>query len=251
MRKYRIYQKYFFILFFIFFAIDSFPQTKIEAGPLAGISWYNGDLNSQQLFYKVHPSLRGIIRYSLNDRIAFRGGLQYVKISGSYPSSLNGIHLRSLSDDPYSFKRNVGDFSTLMEINFFSFDHPHNPASIFTPYIAFGLGAIYYDSYKEVSNNNGKKSTIILSLPFGIGVKWKANNWLNLGADWSFRKTFADDLDLVGSNTPVDPSDPFGFDESKLTHNNDWISVFGIYATFNIFSKREKCYDGFHDSGRN
>ncbi|WP_233248594.1 hypothetical protein, partial [Desulfonatronum sp. SC1] len=69
--------------------------------------------------------------------------------------------------------------------------------------------------------------------------------WMKLGAEWTFRKTFTDDLDLIGFNNPIDPSDPYRFNQNTLSHNNDWYSVVGLYMTFSIFSRRDKCHDGF------
>ncbi|TCO10405.1 type IX secretion system protein PorG [Natronoflexus pectinivorans] len=239
-------------LAFLFIGFLSAPveaQTKIEGGPFLGISWYNGDLNPDRMFYNIHPSIGGIIRYNVNDRIAFRGGLQLAGLSGSYPE-FNDVHLREYDSAPYSFKRNVIDLSTLLEINFFSFDHPHRPETIFTPYVALGVASTFYTRYEEVDDNHSEKPTFVLSLPFGAGVKWKVTDWFKLGAEWTFRKTFTDDLDVVGTDFPVNPGDPFGFGRSNWTHNNDWYSIVGVYATFNIFTRDAKCYDGFHNRGR-
>lgn len=229
--------------FLYVFMASAVSQTKLEGGPVVGLSWYNGDLNPGRQFYNVHPAIGGLIRYSINDRIAFRGGLTMIGISGSYPRA--GIHLTGASNEPYSFNRTFFDATTFVEINFFSFDHPHKEETEFTPYAKIGIGSAFYKRYFEDAGRQSEQSTFILSLPFGAGAKIKVNEWIKVGAEWTFRKTFADDLDLVGQGISVDPSDPFGFGQSTLTHNNDWYSSVTAFMTFRLFSRRAKCHDGF------
>ena len=218
-------------------------QTILEAGPLLGVSWYNGDLNPQRQFYRVHPSGGVIVRYSVNDRIAFRAGASLVSISGAYP--FDDVYMPQISDEPYKFNRTFGDITTMMEINFFSFDHPFNKESTFSPYVTFGLGSFFYKRYLQENGNHTEKPVFVLSLPFGGGVKWKLKNGLKLGLEWTFRKTFTDDLDLVGTNYSVNPSDPYGFNQKVTTHNNDWFSVVGISATFSLVKRKGQCNAGF------
>ena len=223
---------------------DAKAQASLEAGPYAGVSWYNGDLSPQRYFYKMHPSFGGLIRYSLNDRLSFRGSFIYGGISGSYPEKNVLLRPNPLAidpDAPYDFQRNVGDIAVMFEMNLFPFDHPYKNNSTFTPYVAVGLGTIFYQRFTE----NSEKSHFVLSLPFGAGVKWRVKNGIRLGAEWTMRKSFADDLDVVGHGNSVDPSNPFGFDTYTTSHNNDWVSFVGVYATFTLWSRRSKCDAGF------
>jgi hypothetical protein len=218
-------------------------QVKLEGGPYLGVSWYNGDLNPNRQFQSIQPAFGGIVRYSVNDRIAFRGGALLAGISGDYPQQ--SVYLPTSSDDAYHFNREVLDLTALLELNFFSFDHPTNKESVFTPYFSLGIGSVFYKRYTEDNGNHDEKPTFVLSLPFGAGVKWKVNDWVNVGAEWTLRKTFVDDLDVVGQNNAVNGSNPLGFQNTALTHNNDWYSVVGVYATFNLYTGRDKCRDGF------
>jgi hypothetical protein len=218
-------------------------QSVLEAGPLIGISWYNGDLNPQQQFYRVHPSAGVLVRYVLNDRIAFNASGSIAGISGAYPA--NNVVLPQANGGDYRFNRNLGDITAKMELNFFSFDHPFNKKSVLTPYLTFGIGSIFYKRYLQENGNDSEKPVFVLSLPFGGGVKWKATNSLKLGLEWTLRKTFVDDLDLVGFGNPVDPSDPYGFNESVGSHNNDWISVFAASVTFTLKYRSGDCNAGF------
>lgn len=218
-------------------------QWKVEAGPYIGISWYNGDLNPSKQFYNIHPAFGGLLRYVFNDRLALRGNVLIAGVSGEYPAK--DVYLPENNPDNYSFKRDLLDIAMLFEINLFSFDNPSLKKSAFTPYMAFGVGSVFYERYTEDNGSHNEKPSFVLSLPFGAGVKWKAGDRLNLGAEWTLRKIFADDLDVVGFDNSIDGSNPIGFSNTTITHNNDWCSVFGVYATFTILGRRDKCRDGF------
>ena len=74
--------------------------------------------------------------------------------------------------------------------------------------MAFGVGSVFYERYTEDNGSHNEKPSFVLSLPFGAGVKWKAGDRLNLGAEWTLRKIFADDLDVVGFDNSIDGSNP-------------------------------------------
>ena len=217
-------------------------QVLIEGGPYVGVSWYNGDLNPQRFFYNMHPSFGGLLRFSINDRLALRGTYIFGGISGSYPSK--NVLLYEFNDDPYEFKRNINDIAVMFEMNMFSFDHPYKKNSTFTPYISVGLGTILYKRFTEENGISSEKSHFVLSLPFGAGVKWRIKKGIKLGAEWTMSKSFDDDLDVVGSNNSVNPSDPFRFNTYQASHNNDWVSYVGVYLSFTILNRRYRCDDG-------
>ena len=113
-------------------------------------------------------------------------------------------------------------------------------------YNFFGASDIKaYNTFYKRFIDNTEKPQFVLSLPFGAGVKWRLKPGLRVGMEWSLRKCFADDLDLVGFNNSVNPSDPYGFNTRKATHNNDWVSFVGVYASFTILNRRSKCSAGF------
>jgi len=217
------------------FSISIKSQALIEGGPFLGISWYNGDLNPERLFYNIHPAFGGLVRYSINDRLGFKGSYTLGKISGEYP--IKKVIIREEENLRYEFSRMVHDVAIMFEVNFFSFDHPHKKSTSFSPYLAFGAGTIFYKRFEE----NKEIPHFVLSLPFGIGVKWKLKKGLRVGAEWSMRKSFADDLDYTGYNNPVNPSDPYGFNQWKAAHNNDWVSFVGAYVSVVMWNRRHKC----------
>jgi len=236
-----------YILFFIFvftqITLSGQKYARLSVGPAAGVSWYNGDLNHSRQFYRIHPSFGGFLRYAVGDRIAYTASINSVGVSGKY--KFEGNYYPNSENVDYQFKRNVIDVATMMEINFFSFDHPYDASARFTPYLTFGLGGAIYDRYKEQEGKINEKPTFVLSLPFGAGVKWKINRWTQVGAQWSFRKLTADDIDYVGFTNGINPQDPFNYRTRSVIHNNDWYSIFGVYLSFQIYTKGGKCFDGF------
>ena len=107
-----------------------------------------------------------------------------------------------------------------------------------------GLGYMYYRRYFEGSVDGSENPQFILSLPFGLGLKWKLSDWLHVGLEWNFRKTFVDDIDKMGSGA-IDPSDPYGFEESTDWHNNDWYSFAGIFLAIDVFHQKVPCNAGY------
>ena len=135
--------------------------------------------------------------------------------------------------------------ATQLEINFFEYDHPFKKEeTLFSPYISLGLGYTLYSKYRPNENSNSENPQFILSLPVGIGVKWKPLDWAHFGMEWSFRKTFVDDLDTMGYGE-INPSDPYGFGEYSLWHNNDWYSFAGVFVTIDLFHRRIPCRAGY------
>ncbi len=230
------------------FAIDTTKaQDRIELGGFIGTSYYFGDLNPSRQFYRPHLAIGGIGRYAYSDRLALKATALYGKISGAYSPDLNYKDLRQpaqqIGDPEYAFQNVVGDVSVQAEFNFLSYDHKFISSTNFTPYLSVGLGTTFYNRKSGDAGNLTSKPTFILSLPFGVGVKYKVNKWVRVGAEWSFRKTFVDDLDYEGPGD-IDPSDPYGFGNT-VTHNNDWISYAGVYVTISMLKRKSSCNGGY------
>jgi opacity protein-like surface antigen len=223
-------------------------QDKLEIGVLAGTSYYLGDLNPQKQFYMPGFAYGGVGRYVLTDRFAVKGIISTIKIQGKYPDN-NVVFPQG--DIGYSFNRRLYDGSAQLEFNFKSYDHPFIKSANFSPYLSFGIGTTFINKRFSTDEDNPEQSNFILSLPFGVGVKYKINDWVRIGAEWSFRKTFVDDLDLTESNPTVDPSNPYSFGEydelnyKQKIHNNDWYSFAGVMITFSLLKRKTECNAGF------
>ncbi len=229
------------VIFSMILSQQGKAQDRLELGAFLGTSYYIGDLSTGVPFSNSHLAFGGIGRYVFTDRIALKGMALVGNISGDY----QGQDLKYLEahEGNYSFNRSIGDISAQMEFNFRSYDHKFISTTTFTPYISVGLATTIYNRIDTDVENSAGNTSFILSLPFGIGAKYKINKYVRVGAEWTFRKTFVDDLDYVGPGS-INPSDPYGFGESTFTHNNDWISFAGVYVTISMLKRKTKCNDG-------
>src|SRR5690554_7223867 len=103
-------------------SVDLEAQTRLEAGPYIGVSWYNGDLNPNRMFASPEPAYGGLAKYVFNDRMALRLTLGAAGISGSYPQK--ELFLPESLSGSYSFDRTLLDMTTMLEISLFPYDHP-------------------------------------------------------------------------------------------------------------------------------
>ena len=231
-------------IFWIVTLVSVQAQDRVEVGGFLGTSYYLGDLNPGTQFRNPHLALGGIVRYVLTDRVVFKGTAMFGTISGEYPQKK--VKLNERNTNRYSFERSLLDVAAMVEYNFMSYDHRFISNTNFTPYLTFGIGTTIYNRYTIDSGSGDGDPVFVLSLPFGAGVKYKLTDWIRIGAEWTFRKTSVDDLDVVpDGNSPVDPADPFGFGHTSSIHNNDWYSFAGVYVTFNLFRRKNECKSGF------
>ena len=247
------------LLTFVFFrSEEARSQDKLEMGLFGGVSYYLGDLNHSQQFKSPRPAFGFIARYVISDRLAAKLNIIGGGIAGKYPANgecypdklFLGTGTSSTGREPstlsYSFERMLVDVGVTGEFNFRSFDHMFNQdQSRFAPYMTIGLATTIYKSYKDYST---WKTDFVLSLPFGLGMKYKVNKWLRVGAEWTMRKSFADDLDYVDpEQADINTNDPFGSGVHKLTHNNDWYSFCGFTVTASMWPRKLSCNDGLRN----
>src|SRR5208283_1550638 len=90
----------------------------------------------------------------------------------------------------------------------------------FTPFSFVGIGyEVLLQSTYNIPNN--------IVVPFGIGIKYLLNKRTTVGAEWSFRKTFQNQIDGVGN--------PGGNQYKSILNNNDWYSYAGFFISFRLF----------------
>jgi hypothetical protein len=122
-----------------------------------------------------------------------------------------------------SFNTNVWELALQGDFNFFRF-MPGEPEASFTPYITLGVGVFSYDPFAYLQGqkiflrplgtegqgtslypDRKPYSSMALSIPFGVGLKYALNERINIGFEVLYRFTMTDYLDDV-SKTYVDPS---------------------------------------------
>ena len=200
---------------------------KAEIGIIGGASYYIGDASSTYFNYQnIKSALGGFFRYRIDNRIAVKGELISTDIAGS------GIENQVFAGDI------VGEY------NFFDLEQdPYKRLSkIYSPYILLGIGLMNYDFI----NSTGHTSLIFgnttnPSLVFGLGMKLKLGNRLNLNLQWSNRMLLADDLE--GDSKYNNTNNLNGLN----IFNNDFVSGLTIGISFDIWKKECNCMNLHQD----
>lgn len=197
-------------------------QYKYEVGPSLGMTGYLGDANNGNLF--KHPSFTvgGIFRYNHNSRWAFKANLNYANIRGNskddenqYPDGID-----------YDFNSSLIDLGLTAEFNFLNFGRGplYKKLKPISPYMVAGVGFVF-----AVCDGHNQAS---FTVPFGIGVKYKHKERLNLSFEFTMRKEFSDRIDGL--------SDLFGIKHS-FAKNTDWYSFAQFTVSYEFGKRCIKC----------
>jgi len=212
------------LLISILWGLGTFSQSKTELGLLLGTSYYHGDINSSQIFYSPSPALGLLIKYNLSDHLTSTLKSTYGQLKGDdadFTDIQNQVRGASFSTSYF-------DASMVLEFNFL----PYNSSGYikknkkrFSPFMFAGVGVNY------LFNSRGFENPV--TIPFGLGIKYNIFERLTVGIEWSYTKTFDDQIDGVVNiqdeiNTPI-------------IHNDDWYSFCNIYFTYKIFRDKIDC----------
>ncbi len=193
---------------------------RYEIGGGIGMSGYLGDANRSN--FLKHPGVAGgaVFRYIIDRRWALKANMLAVSINGNSEDA--GITYPDGAT--YEFNSVLYDFGAQMEFNFFNFGIGSKYMNLkrITPYLTVGLGGTV------ASYDSGSSFTI--NLPMGVGVKYKWKERLNLGLEFTMRKSFGDKLDGLSDLNGI---------KSSFAKNTDWYSVLMFTITYE-FSKRCK-----------
>lgn len=195
---------------------------RFEVGPSLGITGYLGDVNTSNMY--KHPGITGggVLRYILNSRWAFKGNLVYAGISGNSDDIQSKFPV-----EYYEFKSSLFDLGAQAEFNFFHFGAGprYKNYKRLSPYMTLGLGAV-------VSTTSGKMNAAMV-LPMGVGLKYKFKDRLNLGFEFTMRKSFGDKIDNL--------TDLYGV-KHGIAKNTDWYSLAMFTVTYEFSKRCVKCH---------
>jgi hypothetical protein len=191
-----------------------------EFGVSLGAAHYFGDLNTRAHIKRPKPAASIFFRKNFGNYIGLRVGATYARLgySDRYNTYNEFYQRRNLS-----FNTNVFELALQGDFNFYRF-MPGEPGFNFTPYMTLGAGIFNYDPFAYLNDQKyylrplgteGQGSTqypdrkpyssMAVSIPFGVGVKYALNERTNIGFEVLHRFTNTDYLDDV-SKTYVDPS---------------------------------------------
>ncbi|MEI6949102.1 DUF6089 family protein [Paraflavisolibacter sp. H34] len=212
-----------FAVFAVLLPLFLFAQDPIvqegEFGIGIGAAHYFGDLNTRARLNRPKPAASIFFRKNFGNYIALRVAGNYARLgySDRYNTHNEFMYRRNLS-----FNSNVWELSVQGDFNFYKF-LPGNPDYRFTPYMTLGIGIFNYDPFAFLADkkyflrplgtegqgsaaypDRKPYSSMAVSVPFGIGVKYALNDRINLGFEVVHRYTGTDYLDDV-SKTYVEP----------------------------------------------
>jgi len=233
-------------------AVNTNAQNS-EFGLFLGGSYYMGELNPRKHFAEVTSPAIGIYHDAhINSRYSWRTIATFGKLKAN--DNLTEIGLNNYRN--LQFETNIYELSGQIHFNFLPYGSSITKKP-FTPYIFVGL-AIFHVNPHVSSIGSDTLSTALpkedytrtltsVSMPFGLGFK-AIFGTISLGIEWSFRKTFTDDVDGVDNqysigninDEPEQYPQPKGF--QKGTFNTfDWYSYAGITISFRPGPKKNSC----------
>jgi hypothetical protein len=205
---------------FLLVTLAAKAQKDVSIGGLVSASSYAGDFNPGGIMYKPGVYVGGVIHYAITEYYSLRVGLGAGNLRGD-PATYEGRLMPDvLHQQPAAFNQRFFDADARLEVGFLPyepFEYNPNKFSI-SPYFALGVGGAY------------SRGAPFLQLPIAVGVKYRIAYRFTLGAEWTFRKTFNDNLD-GWKNVQKSSS------KMLALNNNDWISYVGVYLTYQLSDK--------------
>lgn len=213
-----------FYLLFTFFTLPVFAQVHELGIGIGGLN-YKGELAPQFTPVFTRPAFCGFYRYNLSPAFALRADI----MAGAF-------HAKDAHNkEPLPQYRNLEvattiiEFAAMGEYNFFNY-RKQSDRRRYSPYFTGGIAFFSYSfsakTRKDVSNGSS------LSIPFGVGLKYRLSNYLNLGVEFVARKTFTDYLDGLASR--ID----FNGRQIGDKYSKDWYYFMGFTLSYTFYGVR-------------
>jgi hypothetical protein len=228
----------FLFAFVISIPVISFAQNSIiqegEFGVGIGAAHYFGDLNTKARLNRPKPAATAFFRKNFGNYIALRVGASYARVGYS---DVYNMHNEYMQRRNLSFTSSIWELGLQGDFNFYRF-MPGDRDFSFTPYITGGVGVFNYDPFAYLKDEKhylrplGTEgqgsaayperkpySSMAISIPFGVGIKYSINERINLGLEIVHRFTNTDYLDDVSSTyveSSVFPPNPDGTPSTAL-----------------------------------
>lgn len=205
-------------------AIAQDETYRFDLGGGLGMSGYLGDLNDSHLFDRPGLAANAAWRYRPDARWAFKTSLGYTGLNGNSASLASALP----GGKEYSFRSTVFDLSESAEFNFmpYGIGETYKHLRRFSPYVSLGLGFAVASC--------GEATAAALTIPMGLGIKYKLRPRLNLSAEFSMTKALTDRLD-------GDITDLYGV-KSSMVKNTDWYSRLVLSVSYEFGERCPTCH---------
>jgi hypothetical protein len=247
------------LIFFLLFTFALQAQTKRrnfkqkEVGLFAGASYYLGDIDPRIHFVYSKPAFGAFFRMAMTYRYAFRFGFNYGSVWGNDAKSSDPNQIeRNLN-----FKSDIYEAHAYYEFNFVDY-RIGSEKNYFTMFLYAGFAGYYMNPKSDIgygtvsltslnTEGQGKSySKYQVNIPFGVGLKWNANDVFGFGFEWGPRKLFTDYLDDVSKAYPeVGQGTYYGTQAAGTMRGNprskDWYFFYGFTLQMRLPKKSPAC----------
>ncbi len=204
-------------------AEDIVDSYKFDFGVSAGMSGYLGDANRGNMYRNPGVAATVGIRYLIDERWAAKAQLGMARLSGD----TSGMSLPGGAF--YSFKSTVVDLGLRGECNFFAYGigETYKRLSRWTPYLTVGIGAAMAAS--------GGETAFSMTIPMGVGVKYKPSRRVNLMVEFTMTKALGDKIDSSQL------TDLYQI-KSSFLKNTDWYSMLTVGISYEFGPRCAVCH---------
>lgn len=179
---------------------------------IGGIN-YTGDLTPRYSVKNFKPGAQFFYRYNLPNNVSvFRLNI----LAGGIGADESNYNDPLQNTRQLEFSGSLGEIAGIYEYNFF--DYRDLKGTYFmAPYLFGGIG---------VTSVWGGGVPTFISIPFGVGVKYKLGDNFNLGLEYGARKIFTDKLD--GYNDP---------EVLSSSRKSDWYYFLSLTLSYTIYQQ--------------
>lgn len=197
---------------------------RFDIGAGFGMTGYLGDANSSNLWANPGWDAEILFRYILNPRFNFKTNFYLGSLRGD-SSKMDNVFPEGRS---FKFSTTFYELGEMAEFHFFNYGMGENYRKLkrWTPYITAGL---------SVTAWKADKFGAALTIPFGIGFKYKPALRWNIGLEFLMKKTFTDRLDSSDLKDPMEI-------KSSFLKNTDWYSTLSITISYEFSKRCEQCH---------
>lgn len=185
----------------------------MEIGFGGGVLNYTGDLAPKISYKNMAPGIQAFYRHNHKKEVSvFRINVLFGQIKGS-----NQLIIPNVAVFDSSFSRTALELAAIYEYNFFNY-RDIKETFFMSPYLFGGIATSVFF---------GSENNAIISIPFGVGIKYKlTRNW-NLGLEYGARKTFYDRIDMINEDNLLSRSTP-----------SDWYYFLGLNISYTFYQQR-------------
>lgn len=220
-------QKVLLVTITLLCSLSLFAQHKdFDFGIMLGTTQYNGDVNMTKAYYSPQPAIALLYKKNYNSHYSLRLAATVGNLKATDPDFDNAyqINREYFFDDT-----RIIEFSAGVEFNFYEIT-PDKKKHNFSPFVTFGLGAMYLEDVKFYE---------VFNIPMGLGLKYKITPRIELRCEWAFRKTFTDKLDQLANESR---DGYLQYKQISFNKTKDWFSVAGISVMFNFSDGKAPCH---------